>query len=200
MQDSKVIPLNRVYRYSIYVNQKAIVEFLQSEGFEPSIFKATHTLLLSFIINSFIDLKKHHCFDYDGNSYLKLTGNFVHSNMPLLGVGKSQLKNLIKHLKNHNAISTINHEKLRYVRVNPKLLKTWNSSNWNMTAIAYLNKHRPSLWERFRNEWHPIVGNHSFEQFVLWFNDEVNIKNIAYNDYERIYDFLINSIRRWKIV
>ena len=198
MQDSKVIPLNERYRYNLFVNNKAIQDFIVMNNTESLITRLTQIHVLSFLVAMSTSKGIISITDENGAKYIYATDNFILNNLKFLGVKSRQLKNILKQLELAKTIErkTVDNNQ-RYVRVHPELMNKWNGDNWAMTASGYMVKHRPPLWKSIVNEWMPILGTETFKEVVDWCNSEIDLQQIKYNDYDATYKLFTNTMKKW---
>ncbi|WP_339650983.1 hypothetical protein [uncultured Maribacter sp.] len=200
MQDNKVIPINERYRYNLFINQKAIWDFLVKNKTQHLITKASQTHLLGFLVaiskeRNGIKTLTHE----NGFEYFLVQDKIILDNLKFLGVGTRQLKNLIRNLELSKTIDRWKvNDNLRYVRVNPELMELWHIKNWSMNASGYMYKHRPTLWEGIVNEWEPIHGSETFKEIIDRCNNEIDMQQIKYNDYDSIFKLFRNYLNKWK--
>ncbi len=198
MQDTKVIPINERYRYNLFINTKAIWDFLAINKTQNIIKNTNQIHLLSFLVDMSSTDGIINMTAEDGAKYIYVTDNFILNNLKFLGVQSRQLKNILKQLEIAKTIQrkTINNNQ-RYIRVHPELIELWHVENWTMKASSYMANHRPKLWDSFKNNWLPILGAEKFKDAIDWCNDKINMKEIKYNDYDAVYRLMENTLAKW---
>jgi len=200
MQDNKVIPIKERYRYNIFINTKAIWDFLVINETQHLLTKPSLAHLLSFFVAISKNTKGFKTLtNKNGIEYFLAQDKIILDNLKFLGVESRQVKNLVRELELSKTIERWNvKNNQRYVRVNPKLLELWHVDNWSMNASRYMHKHQPRLWDALMNEWEPIHGADAFKEIVDWCNTEINIQQIRYSDYDATYGLFLNTLKKWK--
>ncbi|MEG3656182.1 hypothetical protein V5097_02150 [Arenibacter palladensis] len=199
MQDNKVIPINEKYRYNIFINTKAIWDFLGKYNTRHIIVNTTQIHILSFLVEMMNAKDVKYITDETGNKFVYAMDKFILGNLKFLGIKSRRLKDFIQQLEMAKTIErrTIN-ENQRFIRVHPELIELWYTENWTMTATVYMEKYRPKLWESFKNEWITILGRPEFKNAIDWCNNEIDIQQIKYNNFDEVYKLMTNTLKSWQ--
>lgn len=198
MQDTKVIPIKERYRYNLFINTKAIWDFLVLNKTQSIVINTTQIHVLSFLVAMATTQGITFVTDELGIKYIYVTDNFILNNLKFLGVQRRQLKNILRQLESAKTIERkILDNNKRYVRVHPKLLDLWHVDNWTTTASAYMAKHMPRLWESLQSDWQPQLGADGFKEVIDWCNSQIDIQQINYNDYDQTHKLFSNALKGW---
>ena len=197
MEDVKNITLNDKYRYNLYLNIKAIQDFLIKNNTQDIINDVKQIHILSFLIAIYKEGNTDYRIDDDGTRYIYVSSSFILGNLRFMEIKARQLQNILRQLELAKTIKRkIIDKNQRYLTINLDLLNLWHKKNWTVTATSYMNQYAPEFWASIKNEWQPILGSEKFKSAIDWCNDEINIQGIKYNNYNMITQLIKNTLRK----
>lgn len=176
------------FQYVISINQKVIIEFLESRGYSKKDLNIIDVYFLSFLVNvSKNDLYKSTYFE--NQKYFLIMNNLIIKNLIFLNIGSRQIGNIINKLENLDLLKRyVENKTLRYLKVNDEILNSWYIHE-DFSNIEKLQKFEPEKWRGIINEF----GNEKdFELWVISFSGlEINFENIPLQSFlNSLYQYL----------
>ena len=155
------------YRYSINVNQWALVEYFKKSNIsivrQRDLLKkinGTHYLLLSFFIQCCTNDKLNKL-DINGVVYTHIDDTLILENLPLVtdylankNTRVNKLKKWVKRLEDFGFIKRYTYKKsMRYIAIDEKLLYQCNRGDEPLSPFVFLKKYFKSALLKIQNEY-----------------------------------------------
>jgi len=173
------------YRFSIYINQRAIKQFLEINNYPLEYMTYEKICILSFLADSFKEtntgLKKK---KIKGKMYLYFSDKLICDNCIFLSIKKRTVKLRISELVGLEFVERIVINNRRYLRLSDSFTELCESNNSWLTPLQFLMKFKPNFFKSLKSEFEPHLDN--FKDLTERFNDSYNIKGKEY-DCDKIY-------------
>lgn len=158
----------KFFQYLFSVNQKVILEYLQSIGKNQSEMTLSEICFLSFIVK--ISMSKF-CKSkvFENERYILIMNDYIVNNLLFINTGSRQIGNMINKLESFGILKRrIEDKNKRYLKVNDFILNGWDLNKF-LTNTEKIKRFRPDLWQIIIND---FGSEKDFERLINNYNSK----------------------------